>query len=202
MELHLNKSKYNSKEFKELWQRINAKSAYVVDFETDELVRKSVDALNEKLRVTKIFFKVAQGSLDKIKSKEQLEAGNAFKLDSTESRAAVATANSSVKYDLIGKIVEDTKLTRKTVGEILSKIQMSDDTLIRDCLELFDVKLVMVNSLHPDAAFRTIEENGIEGRFIDDDSRVYPAHSIWRIIDILKSSSVTNYRYNFVTRKI
>jgi|GEM_PF-3801797 hypothetical protein len=80
--------------------------------------------------------------------------------------------------------------------------QMSDDTLIRDCLELFDVKLVMVNSLHPDAAFRTIEENGIEGRFIDDDSRVYPAHSIWRIIDILKSSSVTNYRYNFVTRKI
>lgn len=112
----------------------------------------------------------------------------------------------------LGKSIEEALNLMKTSLETVNNncrsfvidvpTQMNDDTLIHDCFDLFDVKLVMINSLHPDAAFRTIEENGIEGRFIDDDSRVYPAHSIWRIIDILKSSSVTNYRYNFVTRNI
>ena len=48
-------------EFKALWNRINSKSVYVVDFDTDELVRKSITSLNEKLRVSKIYFKVETG---------------------------------------------------------------------------------------------------------------------------------------------
>ena len=34
--------KLNSKEFKALWSWINAKSVYVVDFDTDELIQKSI----------------------------------------------------------------------------------------------------------------------------------------------------------------
>ena len=70
--------KLNSKEFKALWSRINAKSVYVVDFDTDELVQKSIAALDSKLHVAKIYFKVETGTLEEIKSKEQLEAGTAF----------------------------------------------------------------------------------------------------------------------------
>lgn len=33
-------------EFKALWGKINSKSVYVVDFDTDELVRNSIDALD------------------------------------------------------------------------------------------------------------------------------------------------------------
>ena len=37
--------KLNSKEFKALWSHINSKSVYVVDFDTDELVKKAILAL-------------------------------------------------------------------------------------------------------------------------------------------------------------
>ena len=51
------KSKLAMPEFKALWAKINSKSVYVVDFDTDELVRKSIDSLDRKLRVSKIYFK-------------------------------------------------------------------------------------------------------------------------------------------------
>lgn len=40
-------------EFKALWNKINSKSVYIVDFDTDELIYKSIRALNNKLRVSK-----------------------------------------------------------------------------------------------------------------------------------------------------
>ena len=45
-------------EFKALWNKINAKSVYVVDFDTDELVSKAIAALNSKLHVSKVYFKI------------------------------------------------------------------------------------------------------------------------------------------------
>jgi type III restriction enzyme len=67
IELKLNESKFQMKEFKALWSRINAKSAYVVDFDTDELIRKSIRALDKDLRVSQIFFKVEHGEMNTIK---------------------------------------------------------------------------------------------------------------------------------------
>lgn len=166
VELHLNKSKFGSKEFKELWNRINAKSAYVVDFETDELIRKSISALDEKLRVTKIFFKVDQGSLEKIKSKEQLESGIAFTLESTENRAAVVTANTNVKYDLIGKIVEGTQLTRKVVVDILCGIQKPVFDQFQENPEEFIIKACsLINEQKATVIVEHITYNKLESRY-------------------------------------
>jgi len=54
VELQVNEEKLNSREFKSLWSKINAKSVYVVDFDTDELIRKSISSLDSKLHVSKI----------------------------------------------------------------------------------------------------------------------------------------------------
>lgn len=78
VELQVDEEKLNSKEFKALWSKINAKSVYVVDFDTDELVKKSVAALDSSLRIAKIYFRIETGVMDKIESKEQLQAGEAF----------------------------------------------------------------------------------------------------------------------------
>ena len=40
------------KQFQELWSRINRKAIYNVDFDSDELVRKYVKAIDSKLNVT------------------------------------------------------------------------------------------------------------------------------------------------------
>ena len=122
VELQVDEEKLNSKEFKALWSRINAKSVYVVDFDTDELVRKSIAALDSKLRVAKIYFKVESGSMVEIQSKEQLRSGAAFVRDSSSTigiKQAIV-ASKSVTYDLVGRIVESTELTRKAVIQILT----------------------------------------------------------------------------------
>lgn len=61
MELRLDNDKLNRKEFQELWKRINIKSAYVVDFDTDELIEKCISALDRDLHVASVFFKVETG---------------------------------------------------------------------------------------------------------------------------------------------
>lgn len=71
VELEVDESKLAMPEFKALWAKINSKSVYVVDFDTDELVRKSIDSLDRKLRVSKIYFKVETGAMEQIKSKEE-----------------------------------------------------------------------------------------------------------------------------------
>ncbi len=69
VELHLDEQKFNREEFKKLWKSINTKTAYVVDFETEELVRKAIQRLNTHLNVSKIFFTVTSGALEMIESK-------------------------------------------------------------------------------------------------------------------------------------
>lgn len=78
VELHIDRNKLAMPEFKALWQKINAKSVYVVDFNTDELIKNAVNVLNTKLRINKIYFKVETGVMEQIESKEALEKGNAF----------------------------------------------------------------------------------------------------------------------------
>ncbi len=70
VELKIDNDKLAMTEFKALWNKINAKTAYTVHFDTDELIRKSVDALNDKLRVPKLLFKVETGEMTEIRSKE------------------------------------------------------------------------------------------------------------------------------------
>lgn len=122
VELQVEDEKLNSKEFKALWSKINTKSVYVVDFDTDELVKKSIDSLNSKLRVSKIFFKIESGAMNEIKSKEALTAGSSFVKEESGSYDISSTANSNVKYDLIGKLVDETGLTRKAIIQILQGI--------------------------------------------------------------------------------
>lgn len=124
VELHVDEEKLNSKEFKALWSKINAKSVYVVDFDTEELVKNSVIVLNAKLHVPKIYFKIESGSMEKIKSKEQLKDGVAFVKESSEpcKMKHEIVANKNVTYDLIGRIVEATGLTRKAIIQILTGI--------------------------------------------------------------------------------
>lgn len=140
VELQVDEDKLALPEFKALWSKINAKSVYVVDFDTDELIRKSIASLDSKLRVSKIYFRVETGAMDVINSKDELLAGTSFAKDASSSYDASITANSNVKYDLIGKLVDETGLTRKAVIAILQGIQPSVFDQFKDNPEEFIVK--------------------------------------------------------------
>ena len=127
VELQVDPDKLAMPEFKALWKRISPKSVYVVDFDTDELVNKAIASINRNLHVPKIFFKVETGAMDEIKSKDSLLDGSAFSKSKSSAydSSKQIRVGSSVKYDLIGKLVGETGLTRKAVVAILTGIEKS-----------------------------------------------------------------------------
>ncbi|HUO21162.1 MAG TPA: DEAD/DEAH box helicase family protein [Caulobacteraceae bacterium] len=127
---------FDKKEFQALWARINRKAVYRVEFDSDELVRKCVDALESQLRVTPLQYTVHTGRQSDALTDEQLKAGEGFELtDSTTERGG--SIHSTVRYDLLGKIGESAELTRRTVAEILSGIQPRVFEQFRDNPEHF-----------------------------------------------------------------
>ena len=142
VELQVDQEKLNSKEFKTLWTRINSKSIYVVDFDTEELVKKSIDSLNSKLRISKIYFKVESGQMKDIKSKEELLLGASMVRESSANYGAQTkiSVNNGVKYDLVGRLVDETGLTRKAIIQILTGIEKSVFDQFKDNPEEFIIK--------------------------------------------------------------
>jgi len=140
VELQVDEDKLAMPEFKALWSKINAKSVYVVDFDTDELIKKSIESLDRKLRVSKIYFRVETGAMDDIKSKDALMSGASFVKEESASYGVTVTASSNVKYDLIGKLVDETGLTRKAVIAILQGIQPHVFNQFKDNPEEFILK--------------------------------------------------------------
>lgn len=124
VKLNLNPEKFASKKFKELWDHINEKTYYTVEFDESELVERCINSLNRNLRVTKTEVIVTEGLLKTV-GKDKLEMV----------RERIGTPitiselmGDNIKYDIISEISKSqndggTSLTRKTVSEILSGIE-------------------------------------------------------------------------------
>lgn len=169
VELQVDEDKLAMPEFKALWSRINSKSVYVVDFDTDELIRKAISSLDSKLRVSKIYFKVEEGAMEDIKSKEDLATGNAFVKDTSETYQRTVTASSNVKYDLIGKLVDDTGLTRKAIIQILQGIQPVVFNQFKDNPEEFIIKAAsLINDEKATAIIQHITYNVMDEKYDTD----------------------------------
>ena len=122
VELKLDKGKLDSAAFRALWRRISTKSVYVVDFDEEELIGKAIAALNKELRVSRVQFRVDYGTMAEIKSKEQLMVGEAMMRKESATYTAEVAANENIKYDMVGKVVAETGLTRRAVVSIMKGI--------------------------------------------------------------------------------
>lgn len=168
IELQVDRDKLAMPQFKALWKRINAKSVYTVKFDSDELVRHCVEALDQRLNVRKIYFRVEEGEMNKIRSKEALESGEAFQRTDTGrySAARRISVNSAVKYDLIGKLVEETGLTRHTVVQILTGIQKAVFDQFKDNPEEFIIKAAqLINDEKATAIIQHITYHCLDDRY-------------------------------------
>lgn len=115
--------RFAKKEFQALWQQINRKTYYEVDFETEDLIAKAVAGLNESLHVKPIHIAVTSGRLEHTQSKEVLEAGQAMQMGTTRHIKLKEAVASGVRYDLLGELVQHTGLKRSTIATILQRIK-------------------------------------------------------------------------------
>jgi type III restriction enzyme len=118
-------SNFDKQEFKELWNRINRKAAYSVDFDSAELVKKAVEELDKSLRVTPLQYTIQKGEQVDQVTAGALKSGDGFKVSETTVQYDKQSIHSTVKYDLIGKVAEGTQLTRRTTADILKGISVA-----------------------------------------------------------------------------
>ena len=171
IKLQVDPEKLAMPEFKALWKRISPKSVYVVDFDTDELVNKAIASINRNLHVPRIYFKVETGAMDEIKSKDALLDGSAFSKSrsSTYDSSKQIRTNSSVKYDLVGKLVGETGLTRKAVVTILTGIEKSVFEQFKFNPEEFIIKAAaLINDEKATAIIQHITYNVLDEHYDTD----------------------------------
>ncbi|MBA2726447.1 MAG: DEAD/DEAH box helicase family protein [Actinobacteria bacterium] len=118
----LNEENFKRKEFQELWGRINHKAVYQVEFDSDELAKKCIQALDLNLKVASMQYVIEAGQQRESMEVDDLSSGQGFDVASTQTHTESVSAGSQVKYDLLGEITEKTQLTRRTAAAILRDV--------------------------------------------------------------------------------
>ena len=114
----LNEKNFYKKEFQDLWSRIKHKAIYQVEFDSDELVKKSIQALERELRVTPLQFEIKVGVQKDTVTKDQMQQGEGFLVEQSETVYG-RTVPSEARYDLVGNVSKRAGLMRKTAAKIL-----------------------------------------------------------------------------------
>ena len=163
------KENFDKKEFQNLWKRINQRTYYQVNFDTSDLVKKSIKALDDNLKVTEIRIVVEGGSLDNVRDKESLEAGVAMTQGNTRTIHVTEAIGKGVTYDLIGKLVTATGLTRKTIVEILKGVKPTTFYLFKMNPEEFIIKAgLIINDCKALAVIQCIKYEKLNDKFSTD----------------------------------
>lgn len=156
-------------EFQTLWYYINHKYSYTVSFDSAELVRKAVAAINDKLFVSELQYTTSVGSQKTDMNQYEVERGDSFQTEKTKTQTLKHAETSRVKYDLIGKIAQGTTLTRRTVAEILQGLALSKFYMFRNNPEEFITKVVrLINEQKATMIVDHIEYDQTSGTYDND----------------------------------
>lgn len=160
---------FMKKEFQELWQRINHKYAYTVSFDSEELIEKAVDAIDRELEVTQLSYVVTRGEQKDNATLDDMKHGEMMRLKESATEQLKTDMVSNVRYDLLGKISSATRLTRKTVATILSKIRPLKFSMYKANPEEFIRKVTrLILEQKATIIVEHISYNRIEGKFDSD----------------------------------
>ena len=175
IDIKINPDALNKQEFQALWKKINVKSIYAVDFEGQELIDKAISALNSKLQVSKINVVITTGEMKSIKSKQDLFNGLAFENKHNQTKIeSISATNTSIKYDLIGKLVDETGLTRETIVKILVGIEKAVFDQFKTNPEEFIIKAAnLINEQKATLIIQHISYTKIDGQDAVYDTNIF-----------------------------
>lgn len=160
---------FQKKEFQALWEQINHKYAYTVEFDSDELINKAIPAIDEKLYVAELKYTVTIGEQRRMMDENQVKSGASFGTTKMRTESIRDKASNNTKYDLIGKIKDGTKLTRKTIVKILQGIRPDVFGMFKINPEEFISKTIkLINEQKATMIVDHITYNITEGKYDND----------------------------------
>ncbi len=164
---------FYKKEFQTLWNYINHKYAYTVEFDSDELIRKAIAHIDDKLFVSQLQYTTSVGQQKTDMNEYEVGRGDSFGSVKTRTQTLKHAETSQIKYDLIGKVAEGTVLTRRTVAAILSGIREDKFYMFRYNPEEFISKVIkLIKEQKATMIVEHISYNEIEGQY---DSAIFTA---------------------------
>lgn len=164
---------FDKAEFQALWKHINHKYAYTVEFDSNELIRKSIECINNKLFVSQLQYTTTVGQQKSEMNQYEIERGESFAGEKTRTKTLKHSQSSQITYDLIGKIAEATVLTRRTVSKILQGIHLDKLYMFRYNPEEFITKIVrLIKDQKANMIVEHISYNQIEGSY---DNNIFTA---------------------------
>ena len=168
----LNENFYKA-EFKRLWQLIQHKYAYTVDFDGEELARKAIVHIDDKMFVTRLQYTVTTGQQESDFTAAKLKSGAGFVAEKSRTYTLDGGAGTAVKYDVIGKIAAGAKLTRRTAAKIVAGVRPAVFAMLQNNPEEFIAKAIRL--INEEKAAMIVEEityNRTEGVY---DSAIFTA---------------------------
>lgn len=175
-EAKFDQQKFARKEFQDLWHKINQQTYYTVDFKTEDLIKRAIIELDAKLQVSEIRIQVVTGTMKEIKSRQQLLAGGAMMACESDTESVHELVGENVKYDLIGKLVEATGLTRLAIVSILKKISPKTFNKFKANPEEFIIKAGnIINQCKAIAVVEHVQYHKLNQEF---DSDIFSAASL------------------------
>ena len=96
----LNENFYK-KEFQTLWSYINHKYTYTVEFNSDELIKKAIAHIDEKMFVAQLQYMLTKGMQGEDWSADKVKSGAGFVAETTHTYDLERSEGSQVKYDLV-----------------------------------------------------------------------------------------------------
>ncbi|MCD8118668.1 MAG: DEAD/DEAH box helicase family protein [Lachnospiraceae bacterium] len=164
---------FYKKEFQALWNYINHKYAYTVEFDSEELIRKAIAHIDDKMFVAKLQYTVTTGTQEEDIKAEELKGLNSFVAEKSHTYTLERSQGSLVPYDLVGKIAEGAKLTRRSVARILSGIRPTTFAMFKNNPEEFITKAIrLINEQKATVIVEQITYNQTDGTY---DSGIFTA---------------------------
>jgi len=117
----LNKAIINSQEFIELWDKIKYKTVFSIDFESDQLIRKTIDSIKKMKKIEQVRIISRK---DGIATMDRLSGVQGSMLSE---RVEDYVAIQHTLPDVITELQNRTNLTRKTIVQILTGSKRLDD---------------------------------------------------------------------------
>ena len=160
--------KFKSPDFQALWNLINRKYTYFVEYDSAELIRAAIQRINERASLfsSKLRYVNTTGKQVQDMSVEGLNRGDSFETTKSHTETLKHFTRSSVPYDLIGKVAEGTRLTRRSVTAILKGIDSDIFNTFQENPEDFIDKVVrLINEPKAETIVTRLTYNRTNGRF-------------------------------------
>lgn len=184
---------FAKEEFQALWKEINHKYAYTVDFDSQELIKKAIDHINDKLFVSELQYTRTIGSQKNVMNEYEVERGESFVRETSGTYGLSHRESSHIKYDLIGKVSEGTTLTRRTISAILQGIRLDKLDMFKNNPEEFIKKVArLINEQKATIIVDHISYDTIEGEY---DSTIFTAEKNTQSFDkaFLAKKAIQDY---------